>query len=62
VTGFFAGIEKIEDLSLEYMERLHLARVLKLYEGNITKTAQALGVQRNTLYSKIKKYEIDISH
>ncbi|WKY47120.1 sigma 54-interacting transcriptional regulator [Eubacteriaceae bacterium ES3] len=58
--SFLVGLEKVEDLSLEHMERIHLARVLKLYEGNITKSAQALGIQRNTLYSKIKKYEIDI--
>jgi len=31
---------------------------LVFYEGNISKTAKALGIGRNTLYDKIKKYNI----
>lgn len=47
-------------LNMEYNEKEHLVRVLKKYNGNITQSAQALGIRRNTLYSKIKKYEIDV--
>ncbi|WP_411678767.1 sigma-54-dependent Fis family transcriptional regulator [Clostridium thailandense] len=49
-----------ESLTLEYAEREHLVKILKRFKGNITRSAEALGIRRNTLYSKIKKYEIDI--
>lgn len=57
--------ERLEDLDpaqldLSYMEKEHIKRVLKLYKGNISQTAAALGIQRNTLYSKISKYEIQL--
>ncbi|MBV7274052.1 sigma 54-interacting transcriptional regulator [Clostridium sp. PL3] len=49
-----------ESLTLEYAEKEHLVKILKRFKGNITRSAEALGIRRNTLYSKIKKYEIDI--
>jgi transcriptional regulator with PAS, ATPase and Fis domain len=48
------------DMNLSSMERVHLMKVLKKYNGNITRSAEALGIRRNTLYSKIKKYKINI--
>jgi len=45
-------------LDMSYVEKEHIAKVLKLFQGNISQASQALGVQRNTLYSKIKKYRI----
>ncbi|OAA83807.1 Transcriptional regulatory protein ZraR [Clostridium ljungdahlii DSM 13528] len=47
-------------LKLDYVEKEHVIKVLKKFEGNITHSAAALGIRRNTLYSKIKKYEIEI--
>jgi transcriptional regulator of acetoin/glycerol metabolism len=47
-----------ECLKLDYMEKLHLTKVLRRFKGNITHSADALGIRRNTLYSKIKKYNI----
>ena len=47
-------------LDIGYVEKEHIARVLKLYKGNISQAANALGIQRNTLYSKINKYQIAI--
>ncbi|MBU4438041.1 MAG: sigma 54-interacting transcriptional regulator [Acetobacterium sp.] len=47
-------------LDICYVEKEHIARVLKLYKGNISQAANALGIQRNTLYSKINKYQIAI--
>ncbi|MCG2729256.1 MAG: hypothetical protein L6276_03100 [Acetobacterium sp.] len=44
---------------MSYIEKEHIKRILKLYEGNITKAANALGIQRNTLYNKINKYQIE---
>ncbi|MFA9466107.1 MAG: sigma-54-dependent Fis family transcriptional regulator [Velocimicrobium sp.] len=52
--------EEAENLDLAYIEREHLLKVLKKNKGNITKTANDLGIRRNTLYNKMKKYEIKI--
>lgn len=49
-----------ECLKMEDVEKEHISKVLKKFGGNITHSAEALGIRRNTLYSKIKKYEIQI--
>jgi len=47
-----------DKLSLESMEKKHIQRVLKEMDGNVTQSAKILGIDRVTLYNKIKKYEI----
>ena len=47
-----------EALDLESVEREHIKRVLKIFNNNITHSAKALNIRRNTLYNKIKKYDI----
>lgn len=42
--------------SLEKMERDYILRVLGEFHGNQSKTSQALGIDRKTLYLKLKKY------
>ncbi len=44
------------DLSLEEMERQHIARVLASKGSNLSKVARVLRINRSTLYEKIKKY------
>ncbi|MBD3414535.1 MAG: response regulator [Candidatus Aminicenantes bacterium] len=44
--------------SLEKMEKEYIESVLKSQHGNKSKTARILGIDRKTLYSKIKKYKI----
>jgi DNA-binding NtrC family response regulator len=46
------------DLSLDAIEREHIERVLAQLEGNVTRSAAALGIDRATLYHKIKRYGI----
>jgi transcriptional regulator of acetoin/glycerol metabolism len=41
------------------MERSHVAAVLKQNNWNISTTAQVLGIDRTTLYKKIKKYNLE---
>ena len=48
----------LTQLDMATVEKKHLIKVLKLSNGNISQSAQILGIQRNTLYNKIKKYEI----
>lgn len=46
------------DMPLREVEREHILRALDSNDWNITKTAKNLGIDRNTLSSKIKKYQI----
>ncbi len=50
------GSETDSGESLREMERHHILRVLKEQEWNITRSAQVLGIDRVTLYNKIKRY------
>jgi transcriptional regulator with PAS, ATPase and Fis domain len=45
-------------LSLEEMERQHIARVLAAEGGNLSNVAKVLRINRTTLYHKIKKYSL----
>jgi DNA-binding NtrC family response regulator len=45
-------------LTLEDIEREHIQRILKENSGNVSRAANLLGIDRVTLYSKIKKYGI----
>lgn len=47
-----------EILSMDEMEKHHIAKVLKLNKWDRTQTATQLGISPKTLYTKIKKYEI----
>ena len=47
---------EIGTLSLEEIERQHIARILAAENGNISNSARVLGINRTTLYHKIKKY------
>jgi DNA-binding NtrC family response regulator len=50
------GAAEMEKLSLEEMERQHIARVLATGGGNLSNVAKILHINRSTLYQKIKKY------
>jgi two-component system, NtrC family, response regulator HydG len=47
-----------DTLCLEEMERLHIIKVVELTEGNKTRAARLLGIDRKTLRMKMKKYQI----
>lgn len=57
------GLEKPQSATdrikpLSALEKDAIKKALLFYNGNITKTSKALGIGRNTLYDKIKKYSI----
>ncbi|MGV8907177.1 MAG: sigma-54-dependent Fis family transcriptional regulator [Acetobacterium sp.] len=54
------GVVDLTKFDMSYVEKEHLVKVLEFFKGNISQSAQALGMQRNTLYSKIKKHHIDM--
>jgi DNA-binding NtrC family response regulator len=45
-------------ISLQEMEKHVIAATLQQTRGNIKEAAQVLGIDRSTLYEKLKKYEI----
>ena len=45
--------------SLEALEKEHILRVLKETKGHRGQTASLLGIDRKTLYQKIKKYGLN---
>jgi DNA-binding NtrC family response regulator len=45
-----------EGRSLEDIERLHIERVLEETRWNLSRTARILGIDRTTLYNKLKRY------
>ncbi|MCC8147069.1 MAG: sigma-54 dependent transcriptional regulator [Bacteroidales bacterium] len=50
----------LENMTLEEAENLLIQNSLKKNNNNLSVVAQELGITRPTLYSKIKKYNIDI--
>ena len=50
--------EDLSVLSMEEVEKRHIAKVLKRNRWDRTQTANQLGISPKTLYTKIKKYEI----
>lgn len=46
------------DMNLEIIEKKHIEKMIKKFEGNITLASKAMGIGRNTLYRKMKKYDI----
>ena len=45
-------------LNMEYVEKEHIERVLKVFNGNRSKSAKAIGWSYNTLNSKVKKFKL----
>ena len=48
------------DLNLNSIERKIIEKAIKIFANNMSKTAKELGISRNTLYLKIKKYGIKV--
>lgn len=48
-----------DSLSLQDVERRHIARVLAHHSGNRSRTARTLGISRATLYEKLARYSLD---
>ena len=46
--------------SLEELEKKAIIASIKKFHGNITKVAKMLGISRNTLYVKMKKYNVEL--
>jgi DNA-binding NtrC family response regulator len=47
---------RLEDLSLEEVERLLIQKALARFDGNVSKAAEALGLSRSALYRRLQRY------
>ena len=47
-----------EPISLQEIEKRHVLRTLEFTKGNKKRAAEILGIERCTLYSKLKNYEV----
>jgi len=54
--GTTATAPRLEDLTLEEVERLLIQKALSRYDGNVSRAAQALGLSRSALYRRIAAY------
>jgi transcriptional regulator with PAS, ATPase and Fis domain len=54
------AVDDIEIMSLALVEKKAIENALIHFSGNITKVAGALGIGRNTLYDKMRKYGIRV--
>jgi transcriptional regulator with PAS, ATPase and Fis domain len=50
--------ENQKSFNLSALEKETIERALRHYDGNITRASKALGIGRNTLYDKMKKYDL----
>lgn len=52
------GGGRLEDMTLEEVERLLIDKALERYTGNVSDAARALGLSRSALYRRLEKYGI----
>jgi DNA-binding NtrC family response regulator len=48
--------QKLEEMSLEDVERVLIQKALARYDGNVSQAALALGLSRSGLYRRLQKY------
>jgi DNA-binding NtrC family response regulator len=53
--------DRLEDLTLEEVERILVQKAMARHEGNISHAATALGLSRTALYRRLEKYGLDTS-
>ncbi len=55
---FSAAEKKTSNDSLQTVEKEHIRSTLEKYGWNISKSAKVLGIDRSTLYQKIRRYDL----
>jgi DNA-binding NtrC family response regulator len=49
---------RLDDISLEDMEKLLIQKALARFDGNVSKTAEALGLSRSALYRRLQRHNL----
>lgn len=57
-SGRESGERRLEEMSLEEVERLLIQKALKRFGGNVSQAAETLGLSRSALYRRMQKYEV----
>lgn len=50
---------RLEDITLEEMERRAVRKAMTRFDGDISKAAEVLGLSRGALYRRLEKYQIE---
>jgi transcriptional regulator of acetoin/glycerol metabolism len=50
------GAARLEDMSLEDVERVLIQKALARHQGNVSVAAKALGLSRSALYRRLERY------
>ena len=57
----FGQPSPLEGKTIEDVMKNHIIQVLEEAKGNISEAAKILGIQRMTLYNKLKKYNYTVN-
>jgi DNA-binding NtrC family response regulator len=52
------GASRLEDMSLEEVERVLIQKALTRFEGNVSAAAKALGLSRSALYRRLQRHSL----
>jgi DNA-binding NtrC family response regulator len=52
------GVPRIDDLTLEEVEKMVIQKALTRFDGNVSQAAKALGLSRSALYRRLETHEI----
>ncbi len=53
------GAARLEEMSLDEVERYLIQRTLARHDGNVSKAAQALGLSRSAMYRRLQKHGLE---
>src|SRR5206468_9938917 len=53
------GVAKLEEMSLDEVEKYLIQRTLARHEGNVSQAAKALGLSRSAMYRRLQKHRLD---
>jgi transcriptional regulator with PAS, ATPase and Fis domain len=53
------GALRLEEMSLEEVEKHLIQRMLARHAGNVSKAAEALGLSRSALYRRLQKFGLE---
>ena len=53
------GAAKLEEMSLDEVERYLIERTLSRHEGNVSQAAKALGLSRSAMYRRLQKHGLE---
>src|SRR6516162_9192266 len=53
------GVAKLEEMSLDEVEKYLIQRTLARHEGNVSQAAKALGLSRSAMYRRLQKHRLE---